>query len=140
MAYTFTPPLVKTVPPFGPDSTQAQVDLWRHYENRYRGVNVWILSDNTVVQSDATTENSNTDLSNVLPGDSLLGKDPYVTSIFIDPAANPQVPTIHTTSHNPYVVAKFYGGRTYTITAAQATLLTNYTAHGAGYADCITGP
>lgn len=140
MSWTFTPPLVKTVPPFGPDSTQAQVDLWRHYENRYRGVNVWILSDGSVVQSDPTPENSNVDMSNILPGDSLLGKDPYVTSIYIDPGANPQVPTIHTTSHNPYVVAKFYGGSTYTITAAQATLLTNYVAHGTGYAGRITGP
>ena len=57
---------------------------------------------------------------------------------FIDPGADPQVPTIHTVSHNPYVVAKFYGGRTYSVTAAQATLLANYTAHGIGYSDCLS--
>ena len=93
-AWTFTPPLVKVVPPYGPDATQAQFDLWRHYENRERAVNVWILSDGSVVQSDPTAENSNVDMSNVLPGDSLLGNQPYVTSIYIDSGANPQSPTI----------------------------------------------
>ena len=134
----FTPPLVKVVPPYGPDSTQAQYDLWRHFENRERGVNVWILSDGSVVQSDPTPENSNVDMSNILPGDSLLGDQPYVTSIFIDPGADPQVPTIHTVSHNPYVVQKFYGGRTYSIDNATYNLLVNYTAHGTGYADCMS--
>lgn len=140
MSWTFTPPLVKDRPTYNADTPAFQVELWRHYERRYRGVNVWILSDGSVVQDTPTAENSSTNLDNVLPGDIMNGSAPYVTSTYIDPGANPQVPTVHTTSHNPYPVTFFYGGRTNPITAAQATLLTNYTAFGTGYAGCITGP
>lgn len=135
---SFTPPLVKVVPTFGPDSTQDQVDLWRHFENRERGVNVWILSDGNVVQSDPSPENSNTDLSAVYPWDVNDATAPFVTSYYIDPGASPQVTTAHTVSHNPYPVAFFQGGTTTPITAAQVTLLTGYTSHGTGYAGCIS--
>lgn len=134
---SFTPPLVQVVPTFTPDSTQDQIDLWRHYENRIRGVNVWILSDNTVVQSDPSPENSNTDMSAVFPWNISNPQDPYVRSIYIDPGVRPQVPSEHDVAHNPYPVAYFQGGTTTPVTAAQATLLTNYTAFGTGYGDCI---
>lgn len=134
----FTPPLVKDRPPFLGDSTQAQKDLWRHYENRERGVNVWIMSDGSVVQDTATPENSNTDMSGVYPWDVNNPSAPYVTSVFIDSGANPQVPSAHTTSHSVYPVAFFQGGTTTPITTAQVTLLTNYTAYGTGYAGNIT--
>jgi hypothetical protein len=135
---TFTPPLIQDRPTFNPDSTEIQKELWQHFENRIRGVNVWIMSDGSVVQDTATPENSNTDLSGVYPWDVNNAAAPYVTSVFIDSGANPQIPSVHTVSHNPYPVANFYGGSSHTITSAQATLLTDYTAFGTGYADCIT--
>ena len=116
------------------------VELWRHYENRIRGVNVWILTDGTVVQDTATAENSNTDLSQVYPWNANDPTAPYVTSTYIDPGQETRGAVVHTVKHSNPPVAFFYGGRTNPITTAQATLLTNYTAFGAGYADCITGP
>jgi hypothetical protein len=130
---SFTPPLVKDRPTFLPDSTQAQKDLWRFFENRLRGVNVWILSDGSVVQDTATPENSNTDMSAIYPWDTNNPKAPFVVAYYIDPGVRPQVSTAHTTSHNPYPVAFFSGGSSHPITAAQVTLLTNYVAHGTGY-------
>lgn len=135
---SFTPPLVKDRPTFLPDSTQAQIDLWRHFENRERGVNVWIMSDNSVVQDTATAENSNTDMTGVYPWNPSNPSAPYVRSIYIDPSANPQVPTEHDTSHDPYPVAFFQGGTTTPITAAQESILTGYTSYGTGYSDCIS--
>ena len=135
--YTFTPPLVKDRPPFLDDSSVVQKELWRHFENRERGVNVWILSDGSVVQDTATTENSNTSTSNIYPWNPNNPSGPYVTSYFIDSGANPQLPSAHTTSHSPYPVAFFSGGSSHVITSAQATLLTDYTSHGSGYGDCI---
>lgn len=132
MAY-FTPPLVQDRPTFLPDSTEAQKDLWRHFANRKRGVNVWIMSDGSVVQDTATAENSNTDLSGVYPWDVNNPAAPYVRSIYIDPGANPQSPTEHDTAHSVYPVAFFPGGSTSPVTSAQATLLSNYTAFGIGY-------
>jgi hypothetical protein len=136
--YVFTPPLIKVVPTFLPDSTPLEKSLWLHFENRVRGVNVWILSDGSVVQSDPTPENSNTDMTDVYPWDVNNPAAPYVRSIFIDSGANPQVATEHVVVHTVYPVANFYGGSSYPITTAQYTLLLNYTAHGAGYADCLT--
>lgn len=132
----FTPPLVKDRPPILPEPHPGN-ELWLHYENRYRGVNVWILSDGSVVQDTATAENSNTDMSGIYPWDVNNPAAPYVTSVFIDSGANPQVASVHTVSHTVYLVAYFYGGSSHTITAAQGTLLTNYTAFGTGYGGCI---
>ena len=133
---TFTPPLVKDRPTYNPDSTPVEKELWRHFENRERGVNVWILSDGSVVQDTATAENSSTDMSNVYPWDVNNASAPYVTSVYIDAGAN--VPSVHTTSHSVYPVAFFSGGSSHEITAAQVTLLTGYTAHGTGYGGNIT--
>ena len=138
MSHTFTPPLVKDRPPFLPDSTELEKSLWLHFENRERGVNVWILSDGNVIQDTATAENSNTDMTPIYPWDVNNASAPYVRSIFIDPVPAPQVATDHDVSHNPYPVAYFYGGSTWPITNAQYTLLLGYTSHGAGYADCLT--
>lgn len=134
--YFFTPPLVKDRPAFLPDSSQLQKELWRHFERGYRGVNVWILSDNSVVQDTATPENSNTDMSNVYPWDTNNPQAPYVTSYFLESGA--KVPTAHTTAHSIYPVAFFRGASTYGITPAQYSLLVNYTAFGVGYAGRIT--
>lgn len=135
---SFTPPLVQDRPPYLPDSTELEKSLWRHYENRYRGVNVWILSDGSVVQDTATPENSNTDMSGVYPWDVNNPSAPYVRSIFIDAGANPQSPTEHDVAHNPYPVAFFAGGSSHPVTPAQVTILSNYTAYGTGYAGRIS--
>ena len=134
----FTPPLVKVVPPFLPDSSNAERELWRHYENRYRGVNVWLMSDSSVRQSDPTPENSNTSMVGIFPWDPFNPTAPYVRSIYIDPGANPQSPTEHDTVHNPTVVAYFAGASSYNVTVAVATLLANYTEYGTGYSDCLS--
>jgi hypothetical protein len=138
VASTFTPPLVQDRPTFLPDSTEMEKGLWQHFENRIRGVNVWILSDGSVVQDTATVENSNTNMSNIYPWNPNDPDEPYVTSVYIDAGANPQIPSVHTTSHNPFPVAFFAGGSSYSVTPAQVTLLTNYTAFGTGYADRLT--
>lgn len=134
----FTPPVVQDRPTFLPDSSELQKGLWSHFENRYRGVNVWILSDGNVVQDTATAENSNTDMTAVYPWDVNNPSAPYVTSYYIDPGASPQVTSAHTTSHAVYPVAFFQGGSTHELTGAQRTLLANYTAHGIGYAGCLS--
>ena len=135
---TFTPPLIRDRPNFNEDSTPLQKSLWAHFRLRNRGVNVWIMSDGSVVQDTATPENSNTNLTGVYPWDVNNPAAPYVRSIYIDPGASPQVPTEHDVSHSPYPVAFFPGGHAATITAAQVTLLTNYTAFGLGYGSDIT--
>ena len=134
----FTPPLIKDRPTFLEDSSQDQKDLWRHYENRYRGVNVWILSDGNVVQDTTTPENSNTDMSAVYPWNPNNPSAPYVRSIYIDAGVRPQVASVHTVSHAVYPVAYFAGASSYLITQPQATLLADYTTHGIGYSDCLT--
>ena len=136
--YIFTPPNVKFVPPFLPDSTPLEKSLWQHFENRERGVNVFIMSDNSVVQSEPTPENSNTDMTGVYPWNIDDPSGPYVRSIFIDSGANPQVPTEHDVSHPVYVIANFYGGSSWPVTQAQYEILLNYTAFGLGYASCLT--
>jgi hypothetical protein len=136
--YFFTPPLVKDRPTFLEDSSQNQKDLWRHYELRYRGVNVWIMSDGSVVQDTSTSENSNTNMTGVYPWNVNNPATPYVRSIYIDAGVRPQVATEHDVSHSVYPVAFFSGGSSHPVTSAQVTLLTNYVAFGTGYADCLT--
>jgi hypothetical protein len=136
--YVFTPPLIKDRPTFLDDSTQDQKDLWRHYENRYRGVNVWILSDGSVVQDTATPENSNTSMNGVYPWNPSNPAAPYVRSIYIDAGVRPQVATEHDTAHAVYPVAYFSGGSSHPVTVAQATILADYVAFGIGYSDCLT--
>jgi hypothetical protein len=136
--YLFTPPNVKVEPTFLPDSTELEKSLWAHFENRYRGVNVWILSSGEIVQSDPTPENSNTDMSSVYPWDVNNAAAPYVTSVFVPALPAPQVATVTTVSHPVYPVAFFSGGSTHSVTSAQATLLADYTAYGIGYADRLT--
>lgn len=139
--YFFTPPLVKDRPTFLPSSTEIQKELWRHFENRQRGVNVWQMSDGSFVQDTATAENSNTDMSGIYPWNPNNPSGPYVRSIYIDAGANPQVATEHDVSHAVYPTDFFPGGSKRQITQAQYNALIAYTAHGTGYADSVTtGP
>lgn len=50
----FQTPKIKDEPPFLPDSSPLQMRLFRHYENRWRQVNVWQRSDGTFVQDTPT--------------------------------------------------------------------------------------
>jgi hypothetical protein len=46
--HTYSPPQLKIIPPFLPETTGQAFALFRHYENRERGVNLYVWSDNTV--------------------------------------------------------------------------------------------
>ena len=98
--------------------------LWRHYALKYRGVNVYVLSDDTFVQDTATSENSNTNIP--LPWILNDPSGPYSYTTNFDG-------TIETASLNPYVQYIYEGGHVHTINQYEATLLSK-----AGYSDCIT--
>ena len=140
MGYYFTPPTIRDRPAYLPDSTPDQRDLWRHFENRLRGVNIWILANNEVITETATPENSNTDTSQIYPWDVNNAYAPYVRAIYIDVNANPQVASEHDTAHTNPPVAFFQGGTTTPITNAQQAILTNHANCGTGtaYAGNIT--
>jgi hypothetical protein len=106
-----------------------QVGLWRHFENRSRGVNVFELSDGTFVQDTATSENSNTSIPYPWNPD-----DPSAPYVHVQNWDG----TVTDISHAVYITTVWFGGRSYQVSAAQASALTAYTAHGAGYADCLT--
>jgi cytoskeletal protein RodZ len=132
VSHTFTPPLVADRPPISPEEHPGN-SLWRHFQNRNRGVNVWILSDGTVVQDTATAENANTNMTPVYPWDVNNAAAPYVTTHYVPALPAAQVGITTTVSHNPYPVANFYGGSTYSITDAQYTTLS-----AAGYTTSLT--
>ena len=131
MTKTFTPPTVRDRPPFLPDSTPDQVDLYRHYENRLRGVNVWKLSDGTYVQDTASSENTNTDMSNVYPWNP---DDPSAPYVHVQNWGG----SVTDISHSVYPVAFYAGGHSHVVTDAEAADLTAYVAHGTGYAGNLT--
>lgn len=49
MAHVLTMPTVQVVPPFLPDTQGQAFNLFRHYRVMDRGVNVYIMSDNSVL-------------------------------------------------------------------------------------------
>ncbi len=93
----------------------------------------------TYAQDTATAENSNTAIPS--PYDPNNPAGPYVSITNWDG-------TVTTISHKggtgttndgqPYITMVYYGGRSYTVSAAEATLLTDYVAHGTGYGDCLS--
>jgi len=113
---TFVTPQVKVVPPYLPETTGLAYRLFRHYEIRYRNVNVFSLSDGTFVQDYPTPENANANV-------------PYPW--------NPNDPTaliaythnwdgtITETHLDPHIVRVFWGGETSLITQATANKLRN---------------
>ena len=138
MGYYFSPPLIKDRPPFLTDSSELEKSLWSHFENRIRGVNVWIISDGSVVQDTATPENSNTNMTPVYPWNPDAPSAPYVTTVMVPALPAAQVATVTTVSHATYPVAFFPGGSTSPITEAQYNLLLDYTEFGTGYSDCLS--
>jgi hypothetical protein len=139
----FTPPLVKDIAPYLPDSSGLQVRLFRHYATRYRGVNVYLLSDGTFVQDTATPENTNSGYP--LPW--ILNNDP--TKIGWNPPSyvngqivyGPEVSwptgalpntystvynidgTVTTTALSPYIAKIYEGSHTHAITQDEAVAL-----------------
>jgi hypothetical protein len=102
-AFYFTPPNVAIDPPFLPDTPRGPaLSLFRHYELRQAGVDVFILSNGTVVQNYATSENSNTSIP--------YPWDPY----YLPPTPFARVIDYHGVETdfrlNPYIVTVFYGG------------------------------
>lgn len=135
MTYLFTPPLTKDRPPILPDSTPDQIALWRHFENRERGVNVFKLQDGSYVQDTATEENSNTNVP--YPINFNEPTAPYVRSTYVPASPAPQVLTEVDVSHTNPCISVYLGGHSYEVDDAEAAALTAYTAFGTGYADCL---
>ena len=110
----FTPPTVKDIAPYLPDSSGLQVRLFRHYATRYRGVNVFLLSDGTFVQDTATVENGNTGYP--LPW---IINDPaneYLTVFNIDGS-------VTNTLLNPHIAKVYEGGHRHPLTQDEAVAL-----------------
>ena len=110
----FTPPTVKDIAPYLPDSSGLQVRLFRHYATRYRGVNVFLLSDGTFVQDTATVENGNTGYP--LPW---IINDPaneYLTVFNIDGS-------VTNTLLNPHIAKVYEGGHRHLLTNDEAAAL-----------------
>ncbi len=126
---TFTPPIVQDRPPYLPDSDPLAVGLWRHFENRKRGVNVFKLSDGSYCQDTATAENSNTNIP--YPWNPNDPSAPYVHVQNWDG-------TVTDISEPVWIVTAYYGGHSYEVSSAEAAALTAYTAHGTGYVGNIT--
>ena len=103
--------------------------LWRHFANRARGVNVFALSDGSFCQDTATPENENTNIPYPWDPDNPSGPYVYVHN---------WNGTVSAFAHAIWVATMYAGGHSYKVSSAVATALTNYTAHGRGYADCLS--
>lgn len=136
--YLFTPPLALTLPAFLPETKGVEWGLAKYRNVLYQGVTVYQLSDGSFVQDYGTTENSNTSIPPYpLSSDNATGTPNIIDITYT--AASPGHPVTRIeTDVSPYVVQVFYGGRTYTVSYATAQALIAYTAHGAGYSDCLT--
>jgi hypothetical protein len=122
--YVFTTPLVRDIPNYLPDSKGLAVRLLRHYRLKDRGVNVYVLSDGTVVQDTATANNPNSGYP--LPW---ILNDPqneisYVTNFD---------GSISRTFVDPHISYVYYGGHTHIINQDERDFLV-----AAGYSDYIT--
>lgn len=129
---TFTPPLVRDRPPYLPDSDASQQGLWRHFENRLRGVNVFKCTNAagqiSYVQDTATPENKFTNIPYPWDPDNPSGPYVYVTN---------WDGSVTKVSHPVWIITAYYGGHSYDVSEAEAALLAGYTAGGLGYSDCL---
>ena len=127
--FYFTTPLVRDIPNYLPTSKGDEIRLWRHYRLKERGVNVFVLSDGSVAQDTATTENANSGypLPWNLTGDyivDLKNDIAYVTN---------WDGTVTHTYLDPKIQYVYEGGHTHTINQSEASFLT-----AAGYGAYIT--
>jgi hypothetical protein len=157
----FEPPVVRDRAPYLPDSTQAEYNLWRHFENRLRGVNVWQRSDGTFcVDTPANYESAQTHpaayISDGPIGPDLTNTEQGLSDTNINYPWNPippqppfydstisEVPgayvfttnwdqTTDTLVLNPYMVTFWEGGSINPVTQSEALILT-----AAGFGDCL---
>lgn len=151
----FVTPQVRDRPPYLPNSSPAQVGLMRHFENRLRGVLVWLRNDGTyVVDTTCNYEAAMTEPAAYITTD-VIGPD--LTADFqgltdsnvnypwnpFPGSTNSNIPGSYaynvnwdrTTQDfilNPYLIQWWEGGAENVITQAQALALTQ-----AGFGDCI---
>ena len=122
--FQFQTPIVKDIPNYLPETTRAiQVMLWRHFELKRRGVNVFILSDGSVVQDTATPENPNTNIP--LPWITNDPSGPYSYTTNFDG-------TIETASLPVWITYIYEGGHVNIINQTEANFLS-----AAGYSGNI---
>lgn len=135
---TFIPPVAFTGVAFLPDTKGVELRLARYRNTLAQGVTVYALSDGTFVQDYPTAENNNT----VIPSFPLMPDQgpnfPNIISVDYTAATPGHDAARVTTTVNPYVVHIYTGGHSHTVSSATAAALTAYTAHGIGYADCLT--
>jgi len=122
--FQFQTPYVKDIPTYLPESRGIQVALMRHYASRYRGVNVFVLSDGSVVQDTPTAENSNTNIPLPWIINDSLNVFSYVTN---------WDGTIDTEALNPHVSYIYEGGHIHTINQTENDFLVSK-----GYSAWIT--
>lgn len=123
--FEFETPFVYDIPNYLPETTRAiQVMLWAHYKPKVRGVNVFVLSDGSVVQDTATANNSDTNIP--LPWILNDPSGPYSYTTNWDG-------TIETASLPVYVEYIYEGGHKHIINQDEADFLSN-----AGYSAFIT--
>jgi hypothetical protein len=121
---TFTPPNAQDNPAFLPETAGPAYGLFRHYTNRLRGINVFLLSDGSYVQDTASPENSDTNIPYPWNVDDPGG--PYVDGNNWD---NTPIRAFQ----DPYIVKVYYGGHEVPVTTDEAASLT-----AAGYGALIT--
>lgn len=93
----------------------------------------------TYVQDTATPENSNTAVPYPWDADNPTAPYSYVTNFDGSvTSVSHQGGTGTTNDGQPYILFRYAGGSSYPITAAEAALLSGYTAHGTGYSGRIT--
>ena len=132
---TFTPPVAsKFNPPILPDTRGPALGLFRHYISRARAVNVFKLSDGTYVQDNDSDSPVAITAGNVPypwdpnnPSGNPATGQPFVA--YTDEAGVVQ----YVTHPSPWIVAVYYGGHSYTVSAAEASALTT-----AGYGACLS--
>jgi hypothetical protein len=122
--FKFEPPTVNDIPWYLPTDHGPAVWLLRHYRPKTRGVNVFVLSDDTVAQDTATSENPNTNYPLPWILNDPSGPFAYTTNWDL---------SIETASLPVWIQYVYYGSHIYTINQFEATFLTN-----AGYGDRIT--
>jgi hypothetical protein len=151
----FETPQVRDRPPYLPDSSRVQVMLWRHFENRLRGVNVWQRSDGTFcVDTPANYEAAQTNpaayFSDDPIGPDLTSTEQGLSDSNVNYPWNPypgstnsEIPGSYAYNTNwdqttqdfvldPFLVNFWQGGAENVITQETALVLT-----AAGFGDCI---
>ena len=148
LTFLFLTPEPADTPAFLADSSGAELGLWRHYKNRKRGVNVYLLNNGTFVQTTATPTLTEQTL---VAAHTSRGPQPPWTAGSAQNTPNvpyPWNPTLPTAPYveifnwtgsmtavylTPRIKAVYYGGHRNRVNEEEAAALIV-----AGYGDCIT--